>query len=391
MLVKTDRSTPLGGSAFGAIARRPELRLAILNLLHDKVRFAVTVIGIAFSVFLMAFQACLLGGFERAAGAIINATDGEIWITARGVRSFDMGSFLPERFRDLAYSTNDVLSVNRLVAGFANFHRPDGQSTDVMLVGADEGVGPRVPLPSQNFSGDSLAVDYTARDLLGLSALPVDVELEHHRTTVTKYANGFGTFLCCAYAFANYDTAIKALDYPPDQTMYLVVKINPGSNPRTVRDDLRGKLPETDVWTKAEFAHRSQMFWLTQTGAGAALMGAAFLGFIVGSVIVSQTIYATTMENLEEYATLKAIGATKLMVCNIVLLQALSAGVAGCIVGLACVSPCVKLVLGAIPWLYVPWWIYPWSAGLTLVMCTIAPITSVRRALFVDPARVFRA
>jgi putative ABC transport system permease protein len=92
LLVKTDRSTPLGESAFTAIARRPELRLAILNLLHDKVRFAVTVIGIAFSVFLMAFQACLLGGFERAAGAIINATDGEIWITARGVRSFDMGS-----------------------------------------------------------------------------------------------------------------------------------------------------------------------------------------------------------------------------------------------------------------------------------------------------------
>jgi putative ABC transport system permease protein len=97
------------------------------------------------------------------------------------------------------------------------------------------------------------------------------------------------------------------------------------------------------------------------------------------------------MENLEEYATLKAIGATKLMVCNIVLLQALSAGIAGCVVGLACISPCVKLALGAIPWLYVPWWIYPWTAGLTLLMCTIAPITSVRRALFVDPAKVFRA
>jgi len=391
VLVRTNRGTSLGESAFAAIARRPELRLAISNLLHDKVRFTVTVAGIAFSVFLMAFQACLLGGFERAAAAIISATDGQIWITARGVRSFDMGSFLPERFRALAYSVDDVVSVNRLVADFANFHRPDGQSTDVMLVGADEGVGRGVPVPSQDFFGDSLAVDHTARDLLGLSTLPVDVELDHRRTTVVNYISGFGTFLCCAYAFSNYDTALKVLDYPPDQTMYLIVKINDKANPRTVRDELRAKLPEADVWTKTEFAHRSQLFWLTQTGAGAALAGAAFLGFIVGSVIISQTIYATTMENLEEYATLKAIGATKLMVCGIVLLQALSAGAAGCIIGLASVVPCAWLALSFIPWLFVPWWIYPWSVGLTLMMCAIAPISSVRRALFVDPARVFRA
>jgi putative ABC transport system permease protein len=391
LLLKAEKESSIATPLWSALSQRPDLRLAILNLLHDKIRFTVTVVGIAFSVFLMAFQACLLAGFDRAAAAIINATEGQIWISARGVRSFDMGNYLPERFRDLAYSVNDVVSVSRLVASFSSFLRPDGQSTDVMLVGADEDVGRGLPVPSRNFSGDSLAVDYTARDLLGLNKLPVDVELEHHRATVVQYTSGFGTFLCCAYTFSNYSTALNILQYPPDQTMYLIVGLRNNVNVRAVRDQLRAKLPEADVWTKEEFASRSQTFWLTQTGAGAALVGAAFLGFVVGSVIISQTIYATTMENLDEYATLKAIGASKLTVCGIVLVQGLISGAAGCVVGLACVVPCARLALSAIPWLYVPWWVYPWSAGLTLVMCTIAPITSVRSALFVDPARVFRA
>jgi hypothetical protein len=42
------------------------MRLALSNLLHDRTRFAVTVIGITFAVFLMVFRS-LLAGFVRAA------------------------------------------------------------------------------------------------------------------------------------------------------------------------------------------------------------------------------------------------------------------------------------------------------------------------------------
>lgn len=386
---KSDKGASVG--YLSAVTRRPDFRLAVLNLLHDKVRFAVTVMGIAFSVFLMAFQSCLLAGFQRASAAIISAADGQIWITARGVRSFDMGSLLPEHFRDLVYSADGVLSVGRMVASFVDFQRPDGHSTDVMLVGSDQEVGGSVPVPNRNFSSHPLAVDYTSRELLGVSRLPVEVELERRNAAVVEYVRGFGTFLCCPYSFSDYDTAMQIMGYPLNRTMYLIVRLKRGADTIAVRDRLRTLLPEVDVWTKSEFVHRSETFWLTQTGAGAALLLAAALGFIVGAVIISQTIYATTMENIEEYATLKAIGAGKLMVCSIVLTQALATGVAGCAVGLACVWPSAQLALGVIPWMYVPGWTYLLCAGLTLMMCVLAPVTSVRKALFVDPARVFRA
>jgi len=53
------------------------------------------------------------------------------------------------------------------------------------------------------------------------------------------------------------------------------------------------------------------MYWTMKTGAGGGLT-AAFWPFLIGLVVVSQTIYANTMENIEEYATLKALGDPKL-------------------------------------------------------------------------------
>jgi len=65
------------------------------------------------------------------------------------------------------------------------------------------------------------------------------------------------------------------------------------------------------VLTRDEFAHKSRMYWTIKTGAGGAILTAAVLGFLIGLVVVSQTIYANTMENIEEYATLKALGSAQ--------------------------------------------------------------------------------
>jgi len=48
------------------------------------------------------------------------------------------------------------------------------------------------------------------------------------------------------------------------------------------------------------------------------------------------------MENIEEYATLKALGASQTFVARIVLAQALICGVVGSILGLLVVVPCIS-------------------------------------------------
>src|SRR5262249_12520393 len=154
---------------------------------------------------------------------------------------------------------------------------------------------------------------------------------------------------------------------------------------------LQSELPEVDVWTRQEFSRQAQLFWIGKTGAGGALLTAAVLGFLVGLVIVSQNIYATTMENIEEFATLKAIGASRTFIQQVVLSQALACGVAGSILGLVATYPLIDAVSGSIPWIFTPWWLPGGMIALGLLMCAAASLISVRRAVSVEPARVFRA
>jgi hypothetical protein len=48
---------------------------------------------------------------------------------------------------------------------------------------------------------------------------------------------------------------------------------------------------------------------MIETGAGITVLLSAILGVLVGGVVVTQTIYAATVDHIREYATLKAMGA----------------------------------------------------------------------------------
>src|SRR5256885_11618636 len=128
----------------------------------------------------------------------------------------------------------------------------------------------------------------------------------------------------------------------PEEAMYVLLRVDKGYSTPDVQQSLRQRLPEVDVLTPDEFAHKSRTYWTIKTGAGGAILTAAVLGFLIGLVVVSQTIYANTMENIEEYATLKALGASQSFVARIVLSQALICGVLGSVLGLLAVIPSIS-------------------------------------------------
>src|SRR5258708_34287819 len=100
--------------------------------------------------------------------------------------------------------------------------------------------------------------------------------------------------------------------------MYVLLRVSKEYSVSDVQKNLRQRLPEVDILTREEFAHKSRMYWVIKTGAGSAILTAAVLGFLIGLVVVSQTIYANTMENIEEYATLKLLGASQAFVASVV-------------------------------------------------------------------------
>src|SRR5213595_2714385 len=372
------------------------MKLAWQNIVHDRARFSVTVLGVSFAVFLMVFQGSLLAGFLRAASRLIDASDSDLWITARGVQAFEFGIPIEGRLREMAAGVPGVLETSRVCMAFAVYRTPNGKQQVVALVGADRNVGKRFPVPdvpgsAEGMSPDAVLYDVSDRKQIEVNTLPSEVEINRHRASIERQIQGYGAFLGVPFLFTSYRNAIRYLGFGPDDAMYVVLRVSKGSSVADVKQSLQERLPEVDVLTRDEFAHKSRMYWTIKTGAGGAILTAAVLGFLIGLVVVSQTIYANTMENIEEYATLKALGASQAFVARIVLSQALICGMIGSVLGLLAVIPSINYAKSLIPWIQAPWWLPGAMVVPSLAMCSLASIVSVRSALTVEPGRVFRA
>ncbi len=378
-------------TALDVLSHAQYMKLAWYNILHNRVRLLVTVLGIAFAVCLMIFQGGLLFGFLQAASKLTDASVADLWISARGVNCFEFPAPLPEKFFELSRGVPGVERASRIVTAMAQYRQADGKHQVIALVGADPGLGPAFPVPRAALGVNSVLVDRSNLSLLGVRRVPLEAEINRRRARVVGETAGFSSFLGSPYVFASYRDAVDYLGLGPNQATYIALGLDSRRSAGEVKRMLQSRLTEADVWTREEFSSRSRRYWLTQTGAGGGILTAAVLGFLIGLVVVSQTMYATTMENLEEFSTLKALGASDWFVARVVLIQALACGAAGGALGLAATWPLVRAAQTAIPWITIPAWLPLVMLPASFLMCCLAALASVRAAITADPARVFRA
>jgi len=371
------------------------MRLAWTNIAHDKTRFFVAVLGIAGAVFLMVFQGSILMGFLQAASKIIDTTGADLWITGRGVACFEFPVTMERRFVEIAHSVPGVAETSRICTSQVELRKQDGNQQLVVLVGADARVGDRFPMPRISGTGavepESLLVDESNTGLLNLTHYPQQVELNEQRAEIIGQTSGFGSFLGSPYIFTSYADGARYMRLPPEQTMFILIRVAAGTPIETVRQALQKRLENVDVWTRNDFSRKARLYWITQTGAGGAILMAALLGFLVGLAIVSQSIYATTMENIEEFATLRAIGASNAFIIRTIVLQSLICGLVGYLLGVLITAPVIRAAESGISWVTMPWWLPAFVFFPALLMCVLASILSIRTALTVEPAKVFRA
>lgn len=373
------------------------MKLAFSYLLHDKKRSAVGIIGVAFAVILMVFQGSLMTGFIGAASLIIDSCRGDIWIVPNGVSSVDFPALLPRRMADIARGVDGVASVDRLCFGFMSYQRPNRRYYSLALVGLENAqTHPGFPIPMMSGSMlpsiDALTVDDSTAKILGLDVLPERGEIGNKKVNIERVVSGYSTFLGAPYAFLTYRDAARYMGLGEDETNFLVIRIDPNASVSDVIGRLQNRFPDVKIWRAEEFARTAQFYWLTQTGAGGAILSAAVLGFIIGLMVVSQTIYSSTMERVGEFATLKALGAETSWLVRFVIVQALGIGVVGLFLGLALVPFAVELARQhLVPWVNMKTWLLLATAVPTLLMCIVAVLTSARAVLRLDPAEVFRA
>src|SRR5260370_42124085 len=106
-------------------------RLAYRNLFRDRTRFVVTLTGIAFAIVLLLIQLGLFIGFTVTTSGIIDHSNADLWICAKGVQYFEMGFPLPERKLFQVLSVPGVAAAGKDLVQFTNWRPPDGAQRNV--------------------------------------------------------------------------------------------------------------------------------------------------------------------------------------------------------------------------------------------------------------------
>jgi putative ABC transport system permease protein len=373
------------------------VELAIKNLLHDRYRFLVTVGGIGFAVLLVLVQCGLFLGILDNASVTIENLPAQLWVTSRGAANVDFAHTFPEGLVDRVRSTPGVELADNLLVTIVDLTLPDGSQEMAVVYGLEDFERWQYPWhvlsgnPAELRRSPSVLVDASARSRFGNVKPGQYLEILGNRVKVLGLTDGARSFTTTPILFANYERIQR---WMPEKfsgmTTYIVATVSPHADIATVRKEIARRLPYHDVHTREEWSSRSRGYWIKNTGLGYDMALTVLLGCLVGVMIVSQTLYASTMENLKQFAVVKAIGGTNGDVCTIIGSQALLASQMGFLLGGLGTLLFVPIVSYFDLKLIAPRELISAVYAGTVTLCLAAGLLSFSKVANLDPAIAFR-
>jgi putative ABC transport system permease protein len=370
--------------------------LAQRNLFHDKVRLTVTLTGIVFAVVLIVVELGLFVGFTVTTSGLVDHSNADLWVTSKHVPYVELGVPFSERKLYQVRAVPGVAEAQKIVSRWSQWKRADGREESVQIVGINPDSVMEQPWNLVQGSvqdlkqPDAVIMDDMYKDKLAVHHLGEVFEINGRRARVVGFTHGIRSFTTSPYVFTTFKRAQEYVKLPEDQTIFVLVKLVPGANVEQVRRDISGSVQNVEVFTSHQFSRMTQIYWMFTTGAGVAVLLAALLGLVVGFVVVAQTIYATTMDHLREYGTLKAMGAPNSYVYKVIIKQAAMSAVIGYVLGMIVSAFVVRASQSGGAAILLP---LPMAIGmffLTLAMCVGAALVSISKVTSLDPAVVFK-
>ncbi|HEY2457128.1 MAG TPA: ABC transporter permease [Candidatus Acidoferrum sp.] len=370
--------------------------LAQRNLFHDKVRLTVTLTGIVFAVVLIVVELGLFVGFTKTTSGLIDHSNADLWITSRNVPYIEQGVAFSERKLNQVRAVSGVEDAEKYIAHWTQWKLPNGSEESVQIVGIN--VESNLGRPWNLVQGrvedlknpNAIILDELYKEKLGVTRVNQIVEINGHRARVVGFTHGIRSFTTSPYVFTTFKNAQDYTGLREDQAYYILVTLAPGANAKQVQYDILAQVKDVDVLTTPQFSHMTQFYWMFTTGAGVAVLLAAVLGLVVGFVVVAQTIYATTVDHLREYGTLKAMGAPNRYVYKVIVKQAAISALIGYVLGMIVSAFVVHASQSGGAAILLP---LPLAVGmffLTLIMCIGAAMISINKVTRLDPAMVFK-
>lgn len=375
--------------------------IAIKMLLGDRAKYLGLVFGVTFATLLMAQQVSIfIGLMARTASAIYDVSEADIWVMDKRVRYIEEVEPLRDVELTNVRSVSGVEWAVPFYKGLTTIKMADGLTQQVQLIGVDD--VSLIGICQKMIMGDIASIKNPQSAIIDkagyaftwpkeIKHLGHQIEINDHRLAVNAICDASATFLTYPILYVTYNTAIDITPPQRNKMSFVLVKAEKNVDPKVLSARIHAQTG-LQALTRNEFAWRSINYILERTGIPVNFGITVFLGVLIGGAITAQTFYIFVIENLKQFAAMKAIGVTNRQLFRMVLLQAFIVGSIGYSLGISLTAFFFQATadIPALKGFVLPWQVMAGTAGAITVIIIFSIIFSLRRVFTLDPAIVFR-
>lgn len=365
--------------------------LAWRLIVHDRMRFGVTSLGIGVAVMLTLFLLGLYAGVRTECNGYVASRVVDAWVaqdnTTNLIRS---ASFLRASRADSLRKVPGVIEVSAVLRLITTLD-VRGHPTTAFVIGIEPGSTagrPTVIAGSDTPGRGGMIMDQALARRLGLG-IGDSLSVQGRPFRVQGLSIGTNAVIT-QFTFITLTEARDLLGLQ-EVTSFLLVRAAPGTDSAALVKGLRASGPGTNVFTAAAFTDNNLAEM--RTGLLPILATVAFFGAVVGMAVLTLLLYGSILERREDYALLKAIGAPSGVVTGLIVRQSLVAVGSGLVLALVGYLACAPLALRLVPALVLS--LSPLTfvivAAAALLMGLVGAVLPLRRVNRIYPAEAFRA
>lgn len=395
------------------------MRIAIRMLVGDGPKYAGVLFGIAIMTWLtMLVGSMFLGMLSRTYSLVGDNPSVDIWVMDPACESLIQTINMPDTAVDRVKGVPGVAVATRLTLGSAAARLPNGKFITVDLIGVDDATLRGLPASADIASAQAIrGPDAALFDIAGTHGqlvIPVrqedrwphgkprlDVEVRGARlgdeflvnnsaVRIAGEVKGRPKFLPQVALYMTYSNAAKVLPPERNRLTFVLASVQDGHDAEEVArriEDATGLRARTSE----RFASGTAMWFVRNSEVLRNILVIVSAAAMVGFAITGLMLYMFTKENARYYATLKAIGASNLLLTRMVLAQAMIAGAMGLGLGVgACVAFGLSMNAATGFPFRVAWPTLGGVSVLVLAVTACAAVISTRSVLKVEPGTVFK-
>jgi len=368
---------------------------AFKMLFHDRATAIGSISGVIAIIFLVGQQLTIFFGLLTFMSSIVDISGADIWVLSKNSDNANSSGTIPVSYRDRIAGVEGIEWVEPLVLGANLLRRDDGNYQAVQVIGVKRPLllgGPnrfdRGSLEAL-LDYESVTIEFLELGTYGNPEIGDIFEIDDERIRVGAFTKGIRSF-GGNMVFANLEKSRELTGVPPDRCSALLVTVQEGRDVDSMIRLLREVVPRADVYSKPDLSRMTKLYYLENTGIGGSFGFSTVMGALVGVVIIALTMYTNVMNKQSDYAMLRALGARRRDVLYIILVQTFYIAGIGIIIGFTLLSAFLAGTKDSALPSYMPWWAPPAHAVFTFALCLLGSLISMRRAIKIEPATVFR-